>query len=218
MAEKIEGIVLRSQEYKENQRIITLFTPQGVLGVIVKGLASKMSSFLTLTTPLCHGEYHIVRGNSELCQLRDGTVLNAQFILRDKLEWLRTAGCLTQLIVRSQMPHKPTPELFFLYRAYLAQIPKVQNLSALSCSFILKAWRLEGEWDESQFAVASAEERSQIEILLRAKKFSELEPVHLAAEILRKLGGRLRERGLEPLRETPLPPQSSASTNSATLA
>ena len=31
-------------------------------------------------------------------------------------------------------------------------------------------------------------------------------------------GNTMRERGLEPLRETPLPPQSSASTNSATLA
>lgn len=187
MVEKIEGVVLRAQDYKENQRIVTLFTPQGVLGMIVKGIASKKSTLLTLTTLFCHAEYHVVRGNSDLCQFRDGAVLDEHFVLRSRLDWLRAAGSLTQLILRSQMPHKPTPELFSLYKAYLAQIPKVHNLEALTCSFLLKTLRLEGEFDEDQIDLFSSEERAQLSILLRAKKFSELEPINLAAEISRKI-------------------------------
>ena len=34
--EKIEGIVLRSQDYQERHRIITLFSPQGLISLIVK--------------------------------------------------------------------------------------------------------------------------------------------------------------------------------------
>ncbi len=187
MVEKIEGIVLRAQDYKENQRIVTLFTPQGVLGLIVKGIASKKSTLLALTTPFCHGEYHVVRGNSDLFQFRDGTVLDEHFILRGRLDWLRTAGALTQLILRSQMPHKPTPELFSLYKAYLAQVPKMHNFEALVCSFLLKVLRLEGEFDEGQVGLASTEEKAQLAVLLRAKKFSELEPMNLAAEIFKKI-------------------------------
>ena len=86
--EKTEGIVLRSQDYKERHRIITLFTPLGLISLIVKGISRKNSHLLTLTTPFSHGEYIYRQGRSDLFRFHDGAVLDDHFDLRQSLRFL----------------------------------------------------------------------------------------------------------------------------------
>ena len=71
----------------------------------------------------------------------------------------------------------------------------MQNLEALICSFLLKMLKHEGEFDESQIDLVSSEETTQALILLRAKKFSELEPMHLASEIFKVVGRKIAREG-----------------------
>ena len=78
-----EALVLRSMEYKERQRIITLFTPQGLMSVIIKGISLKKPHLLSLTSPLCLGEFHFSQGKSDLFYFRDGTVIDEHLHLRN---------------------------------------------------------------------------------------------------------------------------------------
>jgi DNA repair protein RecO (recombination protein O) len=142
--EHIEGIVLRSQDYKEAHRIITLFTPEGLLSLIVRGISRKNTRLLSLTTPFCHGEYHFRRGRSELFSFRDGTVLDDHFDLRGSLASLQTAGALASAILSSQLAGKPAPALFLLYKAYHKQAALFKNPGALLASFYLKLLKHEG--------------------------------------------------------------------------
>jgi DNA repair protein RecO (recombination protein O) len=142
--EKIEGIVLRSQDYQERHRIITLFSPQGLISLIVKSISRKNARLLALTTPFSHGEYICRQGRSELLSFHDGTLLNDHLALRESLKALQAAGALAHAILTSQMPGKPAPALFALYRSYHKQVPSFDDPAPLLASFYLKLLKHEG--------------------------------------------------------------------------
>ncbi len=142
--EKTEGIVLRSQDYKERQRIITLFTPQGLISLIIRNISRKNTRLLSLTTPFCNGEYHFRRGRTDLMSFHDGTVLNDHLCLRHSLKSLQVAGSLANAILSSQMAGKPSPALFMLYKSYHKQVPHFKDPEVLLASFYLKLLKYEG--------------------------------------------------------------------------
>ncbi|MBS0605277.1 MAG: DNA repair protein RecO [Verrucomicrobia bacterium] len=142
--EKTEGIVLKAMDYKERHRIITLFTPQGLTSLIVRGISRKNTRLLSLTSPFCHGEYLYRRGRSELLGFRDGSVLDDNLALRKNLKSLQVAGALANAILTSQMPDKPAPALFVLYKSYHKQIPHFADPEVLLASFYLKLLKHEG--------------------------------------------------------------------------
>jgi DNA repair protein RecO (recombination protein O) len=142
--EKTEGIVVRSQDYKERHRIITLFTPEGLLSLIVRGISRKNTRLLSLTSLFCLGEYLYVKKRSELLSLRDAALLDEHLSLRDSLASLQTAGALANAILTSQMPGKPSPALYLLYKLYHRQVPHFADPSVLLASFYLKLLKHEG--------------------------------------------------------------------------
>ncbi|HEY2811630.1 MAG TPA: DNA repair protein RecO [Rhabdochlamydiaceae bacterium] len=142
--EKTEGIVLRSLDYKDSQRIITVFTPLGLLSLIVKGLHARNTQLLTLTTPFCEGEFLFKRGRSELLKLVDGTVLDPHLSLRQRLSSLETASHLNKAILASQLAGKISWDLYQLFRIFLKQIPSFELPAALLASFQLKLLTHEG--------------------------------------------------------------------------
>lgn len=142
--EKVEGIVLRSQDFKERHRIITLFTAQGLISLIVKHISRKNTRLLALTTPFCHGEYLFQRSPLGLPRFQDGSILDDHMDLRQNFGFLQTAGTLAQTILTSQMPDKPAPTLFALYKSYHKQVPCFPDPMPLLASFSLKLLKHEG--------------------------------------------------------------------------
>jgi DNA repair protein RecO (recombination protein O) len=142
--EKTEGIVLRSQDYQEHHRIITLFSPQGLISLIVKGISRKNARLLTLTTPFSHGEYIYRQGQSELFRFYDGTIFDDHLNLRQHLQSLQAAGALANAILASQMIGKPAPMLYALYKSFHKQICTFDNPEPLLASFYLKLLKHEG--------------------------------------------------------------------------
>ena len=142
--EKTEGIVLRSLDYKDNQRIITLFTPQGLLSLIVKGLNSRNTQLTTLTSPFSQGEFLFKRGRSDLLSFLDGSLIDSHLFLREQLSSIETASALSKVILTSQLAGKCSFELYALFCCYLKQIPSFASPSSLLASFQLKLLTHEG--------------------------------------------------------------------------
>lgn len=138
MEERTQGIVLRSLDYRENQRIITLFTPLGLISLIVKRIQRRSSHLLTLTTLFCEGEFLFKKGRSDLYAFLDGSVLDVHLPLRDQLASLKAAGSLGQALLASQFAGRVSPALYQLFRCYLRQIPAFAPPGALIASFQLK--------------------------------------------------------------------------------
>lgn len=186
--ERVEGIVLQSRAYKENQRLITLFTPQGVLGVLLKGLQTAKGYRGALAEPFSYGEYQLQKGRSELYSCKEGAVLSGYIGLRQELRFLQTAGSLAEAILKSQWPGKEAPALFSLYKAYHDYIEKHSNRKAFMTSFYLKILRLEGvlspcleeeRWKKEELAV--------LQQLIDATQFSFLERVEVPEDLAEKV-------------------------------
>jgi DNA repair protein RecO (recombination protein O) len=143
--EKSEGIVLKSLDYKERQRIVTVFTKNfGLISLIFNSISRRNARMLSLSTSFCIGEFVFSRGRSELFRFQDGSVANDMFSLRSRFAHLQAAGAIAQAVLCSQLPGKPAPELYSLMESYLKQIPHFDNPSPLASSFILKLLKHEG--------------------------------------------------------------------------
>ena len=131
------GLVLRSFDYKEKSRIFTLFSrKEGIISLISR------KALANLTTPLCYGEFLYYKGRGDLYSLKEGRILDMHLPLRASYDLLQVATKMLQSILDSQLPGKPTPELFDLLLAYLKQLPR--NPDALYASFLLKLLKHEG--------------------------------------------------------------------------
>lgn len=140
-----EAIVLRSIEYKERQRIITLFTPTcGLISLIIKGITSKKPHLLSLTTPFSQAEFHFVRGKSDLFYFRDGSLIDEHLLLRSQWHHLDAGSKLLKALLRTQLPGKAAPALYQLSLTYLKQIPFFPHPAPLISSFFLKLLAHEG--------------------------------------------------------------------------
>jgi DNA repair protein RecO (recombination protein O) len=188
ITEKAEGIVLRSLEYRDRQRIITLFTKEeGIISLIVKHISSKRSTMLALTTPFTRGEYLYRRGRSELMPLEDATLLDEHLELRNRFESLQAAGELVQAILASQMPGKAAPILYGLFSAYLKQIAHFPKPDSAICSFLLKILKHEGliAWDH--LSAFRQEEQEIVKQLLIISSFNQLREHSIPSDFSTKI-------------------------------
>jgi DNA repair protein RecO (recombination protein O) len=145
MLEKREGIVLRSTDCKDRQRILTVFTEEsGLIQIIVKHLSKKNPGLFLLTTPFCLSEFVYFKGRSEMFRFDSGSVLKEYF--SEQKEWLRmeALGHLGKAILSSQLPGKPAPLLFALFKSYLEKLSQVEDPHSLCTSFYLKTLKHEG--------------------------------------------------------------------------
>ncbi len=143
--EKTEGIVLRSLEYKDSQRIVSVFTPYaGMISVLIKGISSRNLPLLSLCNPFSRVEFLIKRKNSELLTFVDGSLLDSNLPLRQAFSSLAIAGQMAQSILTSQLAGKSSADTYFLFRSYLKQIPTFQAPEILLASFQLKFLTAEG--------------------------------------------------------------------------
>lgn len=143
--EKTEGIVLRSLPYQDKNRIVTVFTNgYGILQFIIKGISTKRTDKLALSSPLCQGEYVFYRGKSNLMHFIDGSVLSEHLQLRTKMQHIQVAANLVQIILTSQLPHKPAPKIYQFFYKCLRAIPHFEDTAILINSFRIKLLKQEG--------------------------------------------------------------------------
>ncbi|MEG0772400.1 DNA repair protein RecO [Clostridium sp.] len=81
---KTRAIVIKTQEYKENDKLIWLFTEElGKISVLAKGARKNKNKNFSLTLPFCFGEFVVYKGKS-LYTLNEGRIIESfQDILND---------------------------------------------------------------------------------------------------------------------------------------
>ncbi|HOO44053.1 MAG TPA: DNA repair protein RecO, partial [Bacillota bacterium] len=82
--EFIEGLILKKLDYKENSKIIYIYTDQGLKSVLVHGSKNIKSPFLNLVRVMNHVGLHVT--GKDLKTLKDGDVINDYRALKNDLE------------------------------------------------------------------------------------------------------------------------------------
>ncbi|QJC52545.1 DNA repair protein RecO [Paenibacillus albicereus] len=86
MIYRVEGIVIRSVDYGEGNKIVTLLTDSaGKAGIMARGAKKVRSRHSSLVQPFTHGEFVYFR-NAGLGQLNGGEILESNHQLREDLE------------------------------------------------------------------------------------------------------------------------------------
>ncbi|WP_226036933.1 DNA repair protein RecO [Aquibacillus saliphilus] len=97
MFEKVEGIILRTQDYGETHKIITLLTKQrGKIGAIARGAKKPKSRMAAISQPFIHGEFLIQMG-SGLSTVQQGEVSSSFRPIREDIVKTAYASYIAEL-------------------------------------------------------------------------------------------------------------------------
>lgn len=95
---KTKGVIIKAQDYKENDKLIWIYTEEvGKATFIARGSKKSKSKFLSITLPLCYGDYVLFKGKN-LYNLQEGKIINSFQSLLDNLDKLTYSSYICELI------------------------------------------------------------------------------------------------------------------------
>ncbi|MBU5455118.1 DNA repair protein RecO [Caproiciproducens sp. MSJ-32] len=95
---KIKGVIIKTKEFKENDKLVWLYTDKlGKITTIAKGAKKNKSRLFPVTLPFCYGEFVLFKGKN-LFNLQEGKIINSFQGLLENLDKLTYSSYLCELI------------------------------------------------------------------------------------------------------------------------
>ena len=135
---KCEGIVIRTNAYGENNKIVTLYTKElGKVGVMARG-ANKPSSRLTAVSQLfSHGTYVFQKG-SGLGSLQQGDIMESMRAIREDIFLTAYCSFVVELMDRVTEERNRNPHLYDLLYLTLHYINEGVDAEILTFIYQMK--------------------------------------------------------------------------------
>ncbi|MRG86624.1 DNA repair protein RecO [Salinibacillus xinjiangensis] len=122
--EKVEGIVIRTQDYSETHKIVTLFTKErGKVGLIARGAKKPKSQMAALTQPFVYGVF-LIQPSRNLGTLYQGDVTHSMRKMREDIIKTAYAAYLAELTDKVLENQAPDP---FLFDQLLHTFERIEN-------------------------------------------------------------------------------------------
>lgn len=110
---KAQGIVLRTRNLGEADKIATLFTHErGKVDAVARGVRRPRSQFVGVTQAFTHGRFLLYEGKSDLDTLRQGEIIGSFAPLRENLQLMAYASYAGELVDRTTELKDPHPDVF----------------------------------------------------------------------------------------------------------
>lgn len=183
---RIEGLILKVFNYQEQDKILHVFTEEGIKHFIFKGLKQNAS----LIAPLILAEfiYSPLNPNSNLLPCYDIYPLNYHLFLRKDFLKLKIACLMVQILHESQLPDNPSENLYRLFKEYLKKIEGTPHLFSLFLSFRLKLLKYEGILSLNEFEKKfTLKEKESVELLIFSKNLNEISGLNISSELIKKI-------------------------------
>ncbi|NIK67541.1 DNA repair protein RecO [Paenibacillus sp. BK720] len=159
MLYRVEGIVIRSMDYGEGNKIITLLTKtNGKLGVMVRGAKKVKSRHASLAQPFTYGEFVFFR-NKGLGTLNAGEILESHHLLREKLDLAAYASYLAELTDKMLQEDESGAMLFEQLKAGLAAMEEGKDPQIVSHLFEMRILEASGYAPELEACVNCGSEQ-----------------------------------------------------------
>ncbi len=124
MLVKWEGIVIRSVDYGESSKVLTVFTREhGKIGIMARGAKKPKSRLAAVSQLFTYGYYLCKKGpGTGMPDLSQGEIGDSFADLRQDLMKTAYAAYIVELLDRLTSEHEPNPYLFQLLRLTLSYI------------------------------------------------------------------------------------------------
>ncbi|MTD29994.1 DNA repair protein RecO [Planomicrobium sp. YIM 101495] len=121
MLSQLEGIVIRTRPYGENNKIVTIFTREaGKITAMARAAKKPSSRLAAVTQPFTHGSFTIYKGKG-MGTLQSGDPLESFRHIREDIMMTAHASYVTELIDRLTEQEEPQPGIYeMLYQAFQA--------------------------------------------------------------------------------------------------
>lgn len=138
MLTKCEGIVIRSVDYGETNKIITLYTREfGKVGVMARG-AKKPSSRFSAVTQLFHYGSYLFQSGRGLGQLQQAETIESFRSIREDIFLTAYTAYIAELLDKGTEERKPSSALFELFYQSLHYIDEEYDPEVIMNIFELK--------------------------------------------------------------------------------
>ncbi|OYD07677.1 DNA repair protein RecO [Paludifilum halophilum] len=138
MLSKIEGIVIRTQDYGESNKVVILFTrDRGKLAAMARGAKKPKSRVGAATQPFTLGQYLCFAGNG-MATISQADILQSHYPLRADLFLTAYTAYMTELLDRLTEDKEPHPFLYELLATTLSHLEEGTDPDILSRIFELK--------------------------------------------------------------------------------
>jgi DNA repair protein RecO (recombination protein O) len=114
MLQKCEGIVIRSTDYGESNKVVTIYTREsGKIGVMARGSKKPNSRLSAITQLFTHGSFLVQKG-SGLGSLQQGEIISSFRSIREDIFLTAYSSYIVELTDKSTEDKKINPFLFEL--------------------------------------------------------------------------------------------------------
>jgi len=143
---RTEAIVLKTQNYRETSKILTLYTPnQGRLKVIAKGVRSLSSKFSGILDLLNHLQIvYYYKETRDIQLLSHADLIRAFPVLRGDLRRLPWALAICELVDRTQFGQEANSAFFRLLVESLSGMEEASSPQGLYFAFLMRFFDLSG--------------------------------------------------------------------------
>ena len=123
--EKIEGIIVSVNDFKESSKILNIFTKEyGVIGVIAKGCKSIKSTLRSVTDRLTYGYFYMNYREDKLSVLSSVDVINPFKNIKKDIEWISYASYILDLATQVYKQNNSSD----IYKLLIDSLIKINEL------------------------------------------------------------------------------------------
>ena len=142
-----QAIVLHTADYRENDRMLTLLSPdQGPLDALCRGCKKPQSPLMSAAQPFTYGEYVLYQTKGRMT-VTAFTLIDSFYPIREDYDRLRYAACMLEVMRVQALPGEGHPRLFLLLArslkrlCYLPLDPRAVTAAFLLMDAALSGWR-----------------------------------------------------------------------------
>lgn len=163
MLEQVEGIVVRTMDYGEGHRIVSLLTGRlGKISVMARGAKKVKSRLAAVTQPFTYGEYVIYFGSGQMGTLNQGESIEPHRALREDLHKAAYSAYLAELVERLTPEREPNGGLFEQVKAAFAAIEEDKDPAIILAVMEMKMLALSGYLPVLDECVSCGSDEGQI--------------------------------------------------------
>lgn len=124
---KSEGIVLKEIRYKDNSKILTIYTKEyGKISAMASGAYKAKSQLISTTQPFSYGEYYFNKGRG-LLYINQADLINSFYSIRENMERVIYGYYLLELVEKSLPEEQENEKIFLLLEKGLRVLSKLNE-------------------------------------------------------------------------------------------
>ncbi|NHN30926.1 DNA repair protein RecO [Paenibacillus agricola] len=162
MQYQVQGIVIRSMDYGEGNKIITIFSREmGKIAVIVRGAKKLKSRYGSVSQLFTSGQYLFFR-SGQLGTLKHAEIVDSHHAIREDLHLSAYASYMAELTDRMLADQEANPYLFDQLNAAMKGLIEHKDMQIISFIYEMKIWTHAGYLPELEVCVACRREDNEM--------------------------------------------------------